>query len=64
MASDAETEQPRNRRERRAGILPAGEGGHDAQVTRGRDGQELGEPLHDPEDRGLEPAHASVVSRR
>ena len=39
------------------GILPAGERGDDAQVRGARDRQELGEPLCDPEDDGLEPRH-------
>ena len=40
--------------ERRAGVLPAGEGGNDAQVRGARDRQELGQPLRDPEDDRLE----------
>ena len=39
------------------GILPARECGDDAQVRGARDRQELGEPLCDPEDDGLEPRH-------
>ena len=40
-----------------ARVLPAGEGGDDAQVRRARDRQELGEPLDDAEDDRLERAH-------
>ena len=40
-----------------AGVLPAGERADDAQVRAGGHRQELGEPLDDAEDDGLEPAH-------
>jgi hypothetical protein len=39
------------------GVLPAGEGWDDAQVTGARDRQELGQPLRDAEHDGLEPGH-------
>ena len=43
--------------EERPGILPAGEGGDDAQMGGARDRQELGEPLRDAEDDRFEPGH-------
>ncbi len=42
------------------GIVPAEEGGDDAQVGGARDGQELGQPLHDPEDDGLKGVHGDA----
>ena len=47
------------------GILPAHEGRHDPQVRGARDGQELGQPLDDAEDDGLERVHGGrTVARR
>ena len=43
--------------ERGARVVPAQEGGNDPQVTGARDRQEFGDPLHDPEDDGLEDRH-------
>ena len=40
-----------------ARIVPPEEGGDDAQVRRAGDRQELGEPLHDPEDDRLQHVH-------
>ena len=42
------------------GVVPAGEGGDDAQVAAAGDRQELGESLDDPQDDGLEEVQASV----
>src|SRR3712207_7603086 len=36
--------------------------GHDRQVGRRRDGQELGDPLHDPEDDGAEHEAGAFLS--
>src|SRR6185436_12752996 len=47
-----------DRRERGAGVLPAEDRRNDAQVCAGRDRQELGEALDDPEDDRLEQVHA------
>ena len=41
-------------------VLPAEEGGHDPQVARARDRQELGQPLDDPEDDGLQGVHGGA----
>ena len=46
-----------DRRERGAGVLPADEGRDDAQVAAARDRQELGQPLDDAQDDGLEEIH-------
>ena len=43
-----------------ARVVPAEEGGHDAQVGGARDGQELRQPLHDPEDDGLKGVHGDA----
>ena len=49
-----------------ARIVPPEEGGDDAQVRRAGDRQELGEPLHDPEDDRLQHVHGcgSVEAER
>ena len=48
-----------DRRESGPRVVPADERGDDPQVRRARDGQELGEPLDDPEDDRLEQIHGS-----
>ena len=46
--------------EGRPGVVPAEERRHDPQVGGARDGQELGQPLHDPEDDGLKGVHGDA----
>ena len=47
-----------------AGVVPAGERGHEAQVRGGGDRQELGEALHDAQDDGLKGVHVGGQPRR
>ena len=46
-----------NRGERRAGVTAEEYLRHDSQMSGRRDGQELGQALHEAQDHGLEPGH-------